>query len=450
MNKENHASRKLATMAVCVLTLVSAAGGEERKLTLPEAVDLALHQNHAVKIAHYGVAAELQKKRGAQSSYYPTLTNESNAIYVTELQRVQVPAGAWGAPPATGPIPASTVFLTQGNNAFQTSGTTLAQPLTQLIKIHAANKVAAADVGISQASLRKTSTDVVYSVHELYYRLLSTQLQRRAAELQITSSNETLAESREQYKNGSLLQVAVVESRANSLEAKQTLLTTDMQLSDLTVELNDVLGLPLDTKLVLDPQVDTAFDVPPREESFTKALKDNPEVQEAVQQLAKARAAEAAAKAEYIPNITGFARHRYQNGVPFVERNYGVFGVEFSYDVFEGGKRRALVRERQDEVLEAEENLERTKEAVGVNIATIYNKLETTRAMVDVAREYLAARQENAGLNEDQFKQGALLASQRDASRAQAMKAQAGLLEASLGYLLARDELTRTLGSTAP
>jgi outer membrane protein TolC len=88
---------------------------------------------------------------------------------------------------------------------------------------------------------------------------------------------------------------------------------------------------------------------------------------------------------------------------------------------------------RRDEVLEAEENLERTKEAVGVSISTIYNKLETTQAMVDVAKEYLAARQENAALNEDQFKQGALLASQRDASRAQAMKAQAGLLEASLG-----------------
>jgi hypothetical protein len=30
------------------------------------------------------------------------------------------------------------------------------------------------------------------------------------------------------------------------------------------------------------------------------------------------------------------------------------------------------------------------------------------------------------------------------------MKAQAGFLEASLDYLLTRDELTRTLGRTAP
>ena len=70
--------------------------------------------------------------------------------------------------------------------------------------------------------------------------------------------------------------------------------------------------------------------------------------------------------------------------------------------------------------------------------------------MVEVEKEYLAARDENARLAEDQFRQGISLASQRDASRAQAMKARAGLLDASLAYLLARDELTRTLGGESP
>ena len=40
-----------------------------------------------------------------------------------------------------------------------------------------------------------------------------------------------------------------------------------------------------------------------------------------------------------------------------------------------------------------------------------------------LAREDLAARQENARLSDEQFKRGVLLTSQRDASHAQAMKA---------------------------
>jgi outer membrane protein TolC len=70
--------------------------------------------------------------------------------------------------------------------------------------------------------------------------------------------------------------------------------------------------------------------------------------------------------------------------------------------------------------------------------------------MVEVRREYLAAKLESVRLAEDQFKQGITLTSQRDASRAQAIKAKAGLLDASLAYLLANDDLARTLGSTAP
>lgn len=449
-NQSKRAMRNWVTMAACVLAMVSAANGQERKITLQEAIELALRQNHAVKLAQYDVAAEQQKERGAKSDYFPTLHNDSNALYVNDIERVQVPPGTFGVVPGGPLIPSSRVDLTQGENSFQTSGTQLSQPLTQLIGIHYANKAAAAELGISQASLKKTSTDVIYSVHQLYYALLTSQLQRKAAELQITATSETLAENGEQFKRGSLLQVALVESQATSLEAKQSLLTADMQIADLTVQLDDALGLPLNTKLDLDPDVDTAFDMPSREDALRTALKANPEVQEAIQKVQEARAAEGGAKSEYIPEVTGLARYSYQNGVPFTDHNFGTFGVHFSYDLFDAGKRRALVRERRSEVSEAEEDLERVKDEVGVRITTIYDKLETTRAMVDVSKEYLAARQANVQLTEDQFKQGAAMASQRDTSRAQMITAQAKLLEASLEYRLAQDELARVLGDTTP
>ena len=312
------------------------------------------------------------------------------------------------------------------------------------------NKLAVADVNLSQASLKKASTDVVFRVHELYYRVLTSQLQREAAELQITSGSENLNENTEQVKKGSLLEVSRIESRASLLEAQQALLTTDMQIADITIQLNDVLGLPLNTTLVLDPNVDVSLDLPPREESLKTAINGNPEIKEAVQTLAKAQAAHSAAKAEYIPDVTAFARHSYQNGVPLLDRNFGTFGIRLSYDVFDGGKRRATIRERRDEVSQAEENLEQVKDEIEVRINMIYNRLEVARAVVEVRKEYLAARQESARLSEDQFKQGITLASQREASRAQAMKARAGLLDASLAYLLARDDLDRALGGTTP
>ena len=445
MKKRSHAIGRWTVVIVCACAIASGAMAQEKRLTIQEAVDLALRANHSLRAASYQVAAEEQNRRIARSNYFPSVTNESSLLHITDLQRIEVGVGAFGSG-----IPTSNVFLTQGTETFETSGTMIAQPITQLIRIHQANKIAAADVNISQASLKKASTDVVFRVHDLYYRVLTSQLQKEAAELQITSGSENLNESTEQVKNGSLLEVARVESSASLLEAKQTLLTTDMQIADLTIQLNDVLGLPLNSQLVLDPNVDVSLDLPPREESLKTALNDNPEIKEAVQTLAKAQAAHSAAKTEYIPDVTAFARYSYQNGVPLVDRNFGTFGIRLSYDLFDAGKRKAQIRERRDEVSQAEENLERVKDEVQVRINMIYNRLEVARAMVEVRKEYLAARQENARLSEDQFKQGITLASQRDSSRAQAMKARAGLLDASLSYLLARDDLDRALGGTTP
>ena len=262
---------KMHLISIAALAVASACHGQERKIGLQEAIDLAVRQNHAVKIAHYEVAAQQEKKRNAYSDYFPNITNESNAIHITNLERIEVPPGTFGQVPGGPLIPSTTTYLTQGNLDYQTSGTMLAQPITQLIKIHDANKIAEADLKTSEASERKAITEVVFKVQQLYYRVLTTQLQRKAAELQITSSEENLAEAPSR-QNGELLQVALVESRANSLDAKQTLLNTEMTISTLTTQLNDVLGLPLDTKLDLDPDVNTAFDLPARDEALRTAL----------------------------------------------------------------------------------------------------------------------------------------------------------------------------------
>lgn len=76
-------------------------------------------------------------------------------------------------------------------------------------------------------------------------------------------------------------------------------------------------------------------------------------------------------------------------------------------------------------------------------------RLKPTRTMIGVPKKSLAARQENGRLIEDLFKEGVSTASQHDATRAQTMKAQAGLLETNLDYLLTWDELMQVLGASA-
>src|SRR5215510_9133764 len=138
-------ARILIVLALYALGMYvhTASAAEPVKLTLQEAVHMALTQNHALKIARLKVIENEQKKAQARSAYFPEIKNESLAAHITELQNIEIPTGAFGVFPNGIAVPNRDIVIGQGSQNFVTSATTVAQPLTPLIRIHAANRIAA-------------------------------------------------------------------------------------------------------------------------------------------------------------------------------------------------------------------------------------------------------------------------------------------------------------------
>src|SRR5262249_30182835 len=162
-------------------------------------------------------------------------------------------------------------------------------------------------------------------------------------------------------------------------------LTTDLQLSDLRIQFNDLVGLPLTTALTLEPVAVTAHDTCEREECVRLALASHPEILEARAQIDKAESVVRLAKYQFIPDVEVFARYSWHHNVPFLANNFGTIGARASYELFDAGRRSAAVRERSAQLAQAKENLARLSEDVEVRVQTAYNKLQRTREMVAVA-----------------------------------------------------------------
>ncbi|MEA2874785.1 MAG: outer membrane protein [Hyphomicrobiales bacterium] len=128
---------------------------------------------------------------------------------------------------------------------------------------------------------KKAENEIALQVNQVYYALLIARLQREAAERQISYSTEHLKESEEDVRNGNALHVDTIAARADFLESNQALLTVDIQLSNLNAELDDLLGIPLDTQLDLDPAVPQMYDQQTREEYLRVAVGENPEIRAA-------------------------------------------------------------------------------------------------------------------------------------------------------------------------
>jgi outer membrane protein TolC len=419
-----------------------------RRITLREAVDLALAHNHAVRLAKLSVDEKDRVKEVAKSAYFPLVRNETSVIHLTDTQLIEIPAGGLGGVAGT-PVPPQTLIINQGGLTAATNGTGVVQPLTQLFRVKAANDVARAEAEAARGKARGVEDTTALVVHQVYYRMLIADVRRRAVLAKIQASDDVQRERVAQVRYGSALEADLIESRAHALQARQELLTTELQLSDLQMQLNDVIGLPLTTPLVLDPTV-SAISGPSarceRDACVREALESHPDVAEARAQVDKAASAVRLAKYEFIPDVEAFARYSFQSNVPFLAGRFGTIGIRASVDLFEGGRKRALVRERETQLAQAKENLARISDEVELRVQTAYNKIERTRQMVAVSEELLALRGESRRVSANMLAQGSALGSQAKETTALELEARAALLQSQLDYVQAADEMNNAIG----
>jgi outer membrane protein TolC len=440
----------VAALFLCIASAQEASytASPPRHINLQEAVQLALKHNHDVRIAGYKVEEKEHAKQVAKSSYFPSIRNDSSFMHATDTELIQIRSGSLGTAGGT-PIPPVDAIISQGGKNFITSGTQLTQPLTTLLKVKRENDMVQAELKASRESAQLTRNDVALAVHQVYYQVLIAQAHRSATEARIKASEALQRERVEQVKFGSALEENLIDSRAEQLQAKQELLTTDFQLTDLKLKLNDLIGLPLATALDLDSGVPQFQESCQRKDCVSAAIQSHPEILAARAEVQKAEAAIGLAKTDiWVPDVAAFARYSYQENVPFLARNFGTFGVHFGYDLFDGGRKRGVLRERQAQLSQAKENLAKLTDAVELSVDTAYNKLQRTQQMLKVSEEVLALRTESSRVRQQELIRGAALNSQADTATAQEYDAKALLLQTQMDYLQAHDELLDAMGST--
>ena len=417
------------------------------QLTLEQAINLALKQNHSVHLRSLSVEQMKSKKDEARSNYLPQIKTSGSVLHVTELAGVEIPAGALGSYSSTGPIPAKSQFVGQGGLTGYTGGVGLEQPLTQLFRIHQGNVAAKQDLLVARTQLDQTQDAIALQVRQLYYNILINQQKLKASQEQLTTAQIKDEESRNDVARGNALEISALQSKAAILQGQQESLTLRLQGNDLRRQLADVLGLPVETPLELDPgAAAVAVDIPSRADAIRIALEQNHELKAARQTLVKAQAGLAAAKDAYIPDVTALSRYSYQSGVPLLVHNFGTFGFSLSYDLFDGGRREAKIREARTEVHSAEVALDKLQSEIEVQVQGIYDRVDELRQMVDVAEQVVKVRTEAARLSDRQVEQNAALNSARSQSHSDLASATASLLEANCGLSLTEADLKRAIG----
>jgi multidrug efflux pump subunit AcrB len=440
-------------VAMLLLTVLAAGSARAQstnqpvKLALDQAVSMAIENNANVKIAGRRVKEMDARVREARAGYFPVLANDTNAVRMAEQQFLSIPQGSMGVYPATGPIPGTDVSIPAGESNLLLSTTTVTQPITQLFKIRAGVDVARADASSARADVRRVENEIALKVKELFYGILTIERRRDSMDAQIRAVEMRMAEVRDAAESGVALELRVAEASAQLAQTRHARGQLHDAVTNMRLEIADLLGLPLETELDLVRPAIANAGPPDPVGAVQMAMAHNPEIEAAGRQLEKAQAALRAARAEYIPELSAFGQHVYQNGAPFLSRNNGIFGFHLTWTVFEFGKRRGQVSERSAQVEQAQVNLDHLRNRIQIDVENAIRRLNRTVGGIDSASELVAARAEARRVTADQVEAQTVNRSALFEAEAALLAAQSDLLKAEHDRSVAAADLARLTGN---
>jgi outer membrane protein TolC len=446
-------TKRAMSIAGTVVALALLAGmpimssAQTRTVTLEEAIRMAQQQNRTVRMARLKVTEAQAKLTQARADYFPRVTNESHALHMDDRQSLTIPQGSLGTSTQNQQIPNKDVALELGKQNIFISTTTAAQPLSQLFKIHAGVDAAHAEIAQARADAERAENEVEFNVKKLYYNLLALEQRRNAATLRIHAGEEKLAEARDAVAAGAALDVQVQEGTAEIAEAQNSLGALEDTEEDLKADLADLVGLPIESNFALLPPaeapVSVVFD---RADLTHRATTNNPEIASAQSMIAKASAGVRAARLEFVPDISLFAEHVYQSGVPLLPDNSATIGVRLEWTLSEFGKRTGQIKERKSQLEQAQENLQQTQDRVQIEIDKTLRKLRRSETALKAAQAAVSARTEAQRLSSDQVEAKTANASTLSETKAKLAESEAQLFEVRMEQAAEEAELEKLLG----
>jgi multidrug efflux pump subunit AcrB/outer membrane protein TolC len=425
-----------------------ASSAQTRTIPLEEAIHMAQQQNRTVRIARLKVNEAQAKLTEARADYFPRVTNETHALYMNERQNLTIPQGALGTDTQNGPVPNNNATIELGKQQLFISTTTAAQPLSQLFKIHAGVDVAHADLEQARAATRSAEEEVTLGIKKLYYSLLAIERRRNATSLRIQAGEEKLAEARNAVATGAALSVQVQDGTAEIAEAQNGLGTLEDTENDLKADLADLIGLPSGSDFALQTPVewDATSTSLSKEALDREAVANNPEISAAQSMTAKANAGVRAARLEFVPDISLFVEHVYQNGVPLLPENSATIGLRMEWTLSEFGKRTGQIGERKAQLAQAEENLRQTQDHVQIEIDKTLRRLRRFETALKAAQTAVTARTEAKRITSDQVEAKTANPSMLSDAKAKLAEAEAQLFEVHMNRATAQAELCKLLG----
>ena len=393
----------LAMLAAILLSTNTTFAAEGMTLTLDEAITLALKNNRLIEqstddreAARWNLSA-VRRRSGLTFSWSSSLNHIGGRYYRTARARHDEYNFAKGL----GYDINMSLYPSYDNE--NTNSLSLSMPLYTGGRLENQREAARYGLNAADLTLENSRQQVKYQAAAAYYQVLQraslVDVQKQAVEL----LQEHLRTVSIQYEVGTVAKSDVLATNVQLANSQQSLNTAQGNYLTAVAQLNNVLGLPIDTEVATSENLNFVHYNLTETDCLEYALAHRPDGIAATYAVKQAKSQTSAAKSGYRPNVNAVIQGS-MSGEGFAQANHDPerwsVGLQMNWNIFDNGVTSAQVKQYKAGEHKAEsialqqiETIQLEVHSAYIALKTAEKNIETTAAAVAKAEEEFAIAQ---------------------------------------------------------
>ncbi len=448
--------RKRSAILILALWMVFTASGvraqgapkplPSQPLKVEQAVEYGLQYNRLLKAAGQDVAAAGQQVRQSRADFLPRLDGGYRYQHLKDDPIASLGGEGVGAQPG-------------GGATFQTGYTNqnrweleLSQPLFTGFGLTARHNISKMDRRIAGYRQDGTRLDVQRDIQRSFFQVLLGEKLVQVARDNLKSLEVQKRNAEASFQQGLTALNDVLKADVAVAQALQRERAAMKDVTILRSRLNQLLDLPTATKLELAEEEIVLHRTDDLEHHYALAEEQRPEILESDEAIRQTREGVVAARSRYYPQVSAFAQYYrdgndfFANNNEFTNEHNAAVGVRMNWNLFEGGRTDASIRELMHRQIALEERQRDLVQQVHLQVEDAYEQLQVAKANIETARAALKQAEENERMTTLQYKEQLVIFLEVLNAQVFLAQTQADYYQALYGYRIAWADLERAVG----
>lgn len=441
----------------------------ERKLSLDQAIQLALKQNSELKLEQAKVDEAEANRKSMRGLYGPKLMVEGNVMVwnealafslespsleelinkIPEDQRLAAIGTLTKYTDLMGVLP---YLFDLGNIREQVTASasvTLAQPLTPLLQIHNGYKATRSMAEATRLDKQSKQAEVAFKISQTYLQLMQAQRFTEVAQTGVKQVEAHLRQAEHFHTAGLIGKQAVLKARLELARAKERVIKARYGASLAGSALAMMMGLSVNEVIV--PTEKVADPPPPMSQSLqavsSSAVKNRSELASLRKKQTAAKAGKNSAMWDMIPSVNAVASYQYTYGQgTFMPENAFFVGAMLKWDVWDWGHKYYKMKAASMKARQAELGQRLLRDGVQIQAKKAFLDLKQSDEALAVARVAIKEAEENFRIETQRFEANANTSTDVLDAQLALTRSQLSYTTSLYGHYIAYRALLRAMG----